>query len=283
MALDVEVLCLVLLAAGMHATWNALVKVSGDPLLTQTAIITTGSALALAIAPFVPAPAPASWPFIAASVAIHNLYFLLLLGAYRHGDFSQVYPIARGSSPLIVGLLSGPLVGETLSGAQLAGVVLVAFGIASLAGVGRSRGVAEGAAVFYALACGLSIGAFSLVDGIGVRRSGSGFSFAVWLTALEFVPIAIYTAVRRSRGVVPFLRVSGRIAAAGGVLAAVSYSLIIWAYTQGPIAPIAALRETSVVMAALIGAVRFGEPFGIRRIAAAVVVVLGVALLNGVW
>lgn len=283
MALDVEILLLVLLAAGMHATWNALVKVSGDPLLTQTTIITTGSILALTIAPFVPAPAPASWPFLFASVAIHNLYFLFLLRAYRHGDFSQVYPIARGSSPLIVGLLSGPLVGETLSWPQLGGLLLVAFGIASLAGVGRSRGVAEGPAVLYALACGLSIGAFSLVDGIGVRRAGGGFSFAVWLTALEFIPIVAYTAIRRSRGIVPFLRVSGRVAAAGGVLAAVSYTLIIWAYTQGPIAPIAALRETSVVMAALIGAARFGEPFGIRRVAAAVVVVLGVALLNGAW
>lgn len=177
MELTIGVAALVLLAAGLHATWNSFIKVSGDSLITTTVIMTTGSGLCALALPWIPPPARESWPYLAASIAIHNVYFLLLLRAYRFADFSQAYPIARGTSPLIVALLSGAIVGESLSWGQLGGAGLVALGIGSLAGVGIDRSQVDPRGVGYALACGLSIGAFALVDAVGVRKSEEVFSF----------------------------------------------------------------------------------------------------------
>lgn len=280
MELTIEVAALVLLAAALHATWNTFIKVSGDRLVTTAVIMGTGSTLCALALPWVPLPAPESWPYLAASVAIHNVYFVLLLQAYRFADLSQAYPIARGTSPLIVAVCSGVVVGEVLDTEQLAGAGLVAVGIGSLAGVGSDRSQVDPRGVAYALGCGLSIGAFALVDAVGVRVSGAVFSFILWLTALECLPLVAYTIVRRREQLGPCVRAAGGRAALGGILAASAYGIVMWAYAHGPVAAVAALRETSVVMAALIGALRLGEPFGARRIAAAIVVVLGVALLN---
>lgn len=278
MGLSIEVAVLVLLAAALHATWNTFVKVSGDTLVTSAVIMTTGSLSCAMALPFVPLPSAEMWPFLAASVAIHNVYLVLLVLAYRFGDLSQVYPIARGSSPLVVASFSGLVLGEELGPVQFAGAGLVAVGIASLA-FGGARDV-DRRGVPYALACGISIGTFVLVDAVGLRRSGAVLSFILWLTALEFVPIALVTIARRRGRLVARIREAGLRAPIGGVLAAGAYAIILWAYAQGSVAPVAALRETSVVMAALIGSLRLGEPFGARRVAAAVVVVVGVALLN---
>lgn len=280
MELTIGVAALVLLAAALHATWNTFIKVSGDSLVTTAVIMTTGSGLAALALAWVPAPAAESWPFLFASIAIHNVYFVLLLRAYRFADLSQAYPIARGSSPLIVALLSGVVVGEPLSWVQLSGAGLVAVGIGSLAGVGSDRSHVDPRGVFYALACGLSIGAFALVDASGVRRSGEVLSFILWLTALECVPLVAFTLAWRRGRVLAGVRAAGWKGPVGGVLVAGAYAMILWAYANGPVAPVAALRETSVVMAALIGALRLGEPFGLRRVVAAAVVVLGVGLLN---
>lgn len=281
MELTIGVIALVLLAAALHATWNTLIKVSGDSLVTTAVIMATGSGLAALVLPWLPLPTSESQPFLLASVAIHNVYFALLLSAYRYADLSQAYPIARGASPMIVGLFSGVLIGEPLSWVQLGGAGLVALGIASLAGVGGDRSQVDPRGVLYALACGLSIGAFALVDAMGIRRSGDAvLSFIVWLTALECIPLVLFTLASRRGRLLRGVREAGWKAPIGGVLAAGAYSMVLWAYANGPVAPVAALRETSVVMAALIGALRLGEPFGLRRVLAAVVVVLGVGLLN---
>lgn len=280
MELTIGVAALVLLAAALHATWNTLIKVSGDSLVTTAVIMATGSGLCSLVLPWVPLPSEASWPYLLASIAIHNIYFVLLLQAYRFADLSQAYPIARGSSPAIVAVLSGVVVGESLDWGQLAGAALVAAGIGSLAGVGSDRSHVDPRGVLYALACGLSIGAFALVDAVGVRKSDEVFSFILWLTALECIPLVAFTLVRRRGRILESVRRSGMRALLGGVLAASAYAMVLWSYANGPVAPVAALRETSVVMAALIGALRLGEPFGLRRVLAAVVVVFGVGLLN---
>ncbi|MDG2308718.1 MAG: EamA family transporter [Candidatus Binatia bacterium] len=282
MGLSIEVAMLVLIAAVLHATWNTFIKASGDSLVTSTVIMATGSSLCVLALPWVPLPSTETWPFIAASVAIHNVYFLLLLQAYRFADLSQAYPIARGTSPLIVAVFSGAVVGERLGWLQLGGAGLVAIGIGSLAGVGSAQRAVDRRGVFYALACGLSIGAFALVDAVGVRTSQNVFSFILWLTALECLPLVTFTIVRRRGRLLRSVVECGPRAVLGGVLAAVAYATVLWAYDNGPVAPVAALRETSVVMAALIGALRLGEPFGLRRVLAAAVVVAGVALLNRV-
>jgi drug/metabolite transporter (DMT)-like permease len=276
------VAALVLLAAVLHASWNVLVKMGGDRLLVQTIVIGTGSLLCALALPWAGLPAPASWPFVIASVLVHNLYFFFLLRSYAHGDLSQVYPIARGTSPLVVALLAVPFAGERLSPTDLLGVCLVTLGIASLSAGRRATG--DRRAVAYALMTGLLIAAFTLVDGIGVRRAGGPLSFILWMQALEILPLALFVLLRRRDRIRPFLATNGARRVLGGVLggimAASAYGIVLWAYSRASLAPVSALRETSVVMAAAFGALRLGEPFGARRVAAAAVVVLGVALLN---
>ena len=282
MELPLEVVALVLLAAVLHASWNVLVKIGGDRLLVQTIIIGTGSLACALLLPFVALPARACWPFVAASVAIHNLYFFFLLRAYAHGDLSQVYPIARGTSPLVVAVLAVPLAGERLAPHDLVGVLLVTLGIASLASGRRALG--ETRAIVYALATGLLIAAFTLVDGIGIRRAGAPLPFILWMQAGEIVPLGLFVALRRRSRTAAFLAVNGMRGVLGGVLggimAVTAYGIVLWAYSRATFAPVAALRETSVVMAALFGALSLGEPFGRRRVIASVVVVVGVTLLN---
>jgi len=282
MVLPLDVAALVLLAAVLHASWNVLVKVGGDRLLVQTTIVGTGSLLCALLLPWSPLPAPASWPFLLASVVVHTLYFFFLLRAYAHGDLSQVYPIARGTSPLVVALLAVPLAGERLALHALVGVLMVTLGIASLASARRASG--ERRAIAYALATGLLIAAFTLVDGIGIRRAGSSLAFILWMQAFEAVPLCIFVALRRRDRIAPFLAVNGWRGViggvAGGVMATVAYGIVLWAYSRVSLAPVAALRETSVIMATLFGAISLGEPFGRRRVIASVVVVVGVALLN---
>jgi drug/metabolite transporter (DMT)-like permease len=252
---------------------------SGDRLLTTATVIGTGSLLGALLVPFVPPPAPPSWGFLALSVLVHNVYYAFLLQSYRLGDLSQVYPIARGTAPLVVALAAWPLAREPLAPASLAGVLLVTLGIASLAG-GRRPTARGDRAVLWALATGVLIAAFTLVDGLGVRRAGSAVGFVVWLEALVGLPLVAVAAVRRRARLRPFLRRNGLQGAAGGVMAAGAYGLIVWAYSRGALAPVAALRETSVVLAALIGTLALGEPFGRRRALAAAIVAAGAVLLN---
>jgi drug/metabolite transporter (DMT)-like permease len=282
MELPLDVALLVLLAAVLHASWNVLVKVGDDRLLVQATIIGTGSLLCALLLPWSVLPATASWPFIVGSMLIHNVYFFFLLRAYGHGDLSQVYPIARGTSPLVVALLAIPLAGERLALHGLVGVLLVTLGLASLASGGGVPG--ERRALGYAIGTGLLIASFTLVDGIGVRRAGSPLAFILWMQALEVVPIGIFVALRRRARLATFLAAGGRRGLLGGVLggvmAAMAYGIVLWAYSRASLAPVAALRETSVVMATLFGALSLGEPFGPRRVIASIVVVVGVALLN---
>lgn len=282
MVLPLDVAVLVLLAAVLHASWNVLVKVGGDRLLVQTTIVGTGSVLCALLLPWSPLPAPASWPFIAGSVVVHSLYFFFLLRAYAYGDLSQVYPIARGTSPLVVALLAVPLAGEWLALHALLGVLLVTLGIASLASGRRATG--DRRAVAYALATGLLIASYTLVDGIGIRRAGSSMAFILWMQAFEAVPLVLFVALRRRDRIAPFLAVNGWRGVlggvAGGVMATAAYGIVLWAYGRVALAPVAALRETSVIMATLFGAISLGEPFGRRRLIASLVVVVGVALLS---
>ena len=275
------VLGLVLLAAVLHAVWNALIKSSADAWLTMLMVFGTGSAACALGLPFVEPPARESWPWLAAGIALHNGYVIFLLLSYRVGDLSHVYPLARGSGPLLVALLSGPVVGEHLSAPELAGSVLVSLGIASLA-LDRSVATAAGrGAALLALATGVWIAGYTLVDAMGVRRSGSTLGYILWLQASEALPFLLATLAIRRREVLAFAAsAAGRRGAGGGLMATLAYSLVLWAYSLGAVAPIAALRETSVIIAALIGTLLLGEPFGGRRILAALLVAAGVLALN---
>jgi drug/metabolite transporter (DMT)-like permease len=270
---------LVLGAAVLHASWNAVVKRAGDSLVMQAFIIAVSAVIALPFALALPLPAPETWLYILAGVAIHGLYFGLLVKAYEIGDFSHVYPVARGTGPLIVALAAALFLDETLSLRQYAGVALVSLGIMSLAftardGVGRK-------AMRVALGVGALIATYTVVDGLGSRSGDEPYAFIAWLLVLSALPIGIYAVWRRGpRRAIEAARrqiVPGLLA---GSVCGLGYAIVLWAYSQGTLAAIAALRETSVIFAALIGTALFGEPFGARRALAAMLVAAGAILLN---
>lgn len=285
MPIDPFVAALVLLAAVMHASWNALVKAGGDKTAVQVIVIVTSGLPALIALPFFPLPDPAAWPFLAASTVIHFAYYVALLGAYRHGDLSQTYPIARGSSPVLVALGAWLYAGEAQDAMQILGIAVASIGIISLAGPPRfgangGRRAGEGKAIAFAFATSITIAFYTLMDGMGVRRTPEPMSYVVWLLFLESpLMLAIGLWLRRGR-IVESYRPHLLKGAMGGLVAGLGYGIVIWAMDRVPMAHVSMLRETSVILAAAIGALFLSEPFGKRRIAAAALVAVGNALLH---
>lgn len=277
--MDSVAIALVLMAAVMHATWNAVVKVDGDRLMTMAVVISTTGLLAPLLLLAGPPPASESWPYIVLSALLNNAYFLFLIEAYRFGDLSYVYPIARGSAPLMVAAGAWGFADEYLSIAGLTGVIVISVGIISLVrGSGFKLGT-EKRAVVFALLTGLMIATYTVVDGIGVRLSGNPAGFIGWLFILNPLPILAIALVRRRGQAWVYLRTNWRPAVLGGFLNLGSYGLSIWALTLGTMANVSALRETSVIIAAVIGTRMLGEAFDRRRVLAAAAVAFGVALI----
>jgi drug/metabolite transporter (DMT)-like permease len=281
--LDPGVVALVLLAALLHASWNAVVKSDSDRLVSMGLVMLAGCFLGLAVVPFVPFLEATAWPYLIASVLIHNFYYFFLLKAYRWGDLSHVYPIARGLGPLLVALGSGGLIGEHLAFHEIGGVVLVSFGIASLAfGHGLPRGH-EWRPVIYAVLTGITISAYTIADGLGARHAGNAFSYIAWLNVAEGPWVFLFALAVRRGSIVLYLRRSWWRGLAGGVVATIGYGIAIWALSLGAMAHVAALRETSVIFAAAMGALLLRESFGRRRIVAASIVAAGLVLMNLRW
>lgn len=269
----------VLLAAVLHAGWNALLKGVEDRLAMVVLIDLTGVALSLVAVALGPAPARASWGFVALSVVLHAGYKVLLLESYRFGDLSQVYPLARGTAPLLVAAFAGLVVGERLEPTQVAGLAGVCGGLVLLLEVGRAD-LRRGPAVGLALATGVVIAAYTVVDGLGVRRSGGELGYVAWLFLLHGLPIPLFAVAFRRRDLGGRLRGGLGVGVVAGVLSLVAYGLVLWAQRRGALAVVAALRETSVLVAALIGSLVFGERFGRRRVAAATLLAAGIVFLN---
>jgi drug/metabolite transporter (DMT)-like permease len=275
--LPLSVTLAVLAAAVTHATWNAIAHGIRDQTLAFGLIGAGGIIVAIPLVIVVAAPRAASWPYLLGSVAIHVFYNLLLMRCYRYGEFGQVYPLARGISPLVVTILAATFVGEHLAVPQLAGVVVVSGGLAALVFLGAKPGRA---AFLAAVGTGLTIAAYTTVDGVGVRLSASPAGYIGWLMLLQSLCVPSFALVRR-RDVLA--EQPARIVLTGlaaGALSVLAYGLVLWAQTRGALAPIAALRETSVIFGAIIGTVIFREPFGRARVAATVLVVAGIVLLN---
>lgn len=280
MKLDLAVAGVVLLSALLHASWNAVVKSDADRLVSMGLVMIVGSLMGLAALPFVPMPQPEAWKWLIISIVIHNFYYFFLLNAYAHGDLSHVYPIARGSGPLLVAIFSGVLVGEHLAGYEFAGVFLVSVGIASLAlAKGLPRGE-EWRPTLYALATGVTIAAYTVADGLGVRASGDALGYIAWLNLLEGPWVFLFALWLRGPSIFQHLRKYWWRGAGGGVVATVGYGLAIWALSVGGMAHVAALRETSVLWGSLIGTLILGESFGYRRVLAAMTVVAGLLLMH---
>jgi len=271
---------LVLLAAMMHAGWNAGVKIGSDRLVVLAMMNGVGVCLGLVLLPFIPFPEAQAWPYLLVSICLHTGYYFFLIEQYRVGDLSHVYPLARGLSPLLIALGAVLFAGETFVGLSLAGLILACTGTMSLA---FERGLpwrGDPRPLLFALGTAVFISAYSLVDGIGVRLVENPLSFIAWLCFLDGLPIVFYALVRRRCELVSVVKREWPKSLAGGSMQAAAYGIVIWAMGQGPIAHVSALRETSVVFSVLIGVLMLKESFGVYRLVASILVAGGLILLN---
>jgi len=271
---------LVLLAAVLHAVWNALTKSSEDRDLTFAVMLGTCAIAGVVASLIVAPPARAALPYLAASACFHFLYQVFLLRAYRSADLSQAYPIARGTAPLVVALLAAVFAGEVPRPLQLVGVAVASLAMTSFAleagapreGLSRSIGAAFVTAVM--------IGAYTFLDAEGVRHAGNPLGYVAWNAWATALPFCIVSAVRHRARLPAFLRAHAARGVVGGVLGTTAYGIVLFALSQGAMANVAALRETSVVFAAWIGTRMLGERGAVRRIVAALAVAVGVVLLQ---
>lgn len=271
----------VVAAAALHAGWNALLKLDLEPLVAISLISVACGIVAVPLVPFVELPLPAAWPFVFASLGLHVFYYLALAQAYRHGDLGQIYPIARGSAPLQTALGANLVAGEPVSGLAWTGILVLTSGIMlmSLAG-GRSLRVVNWKGVGFALLTAATISAYTLVDGIGARQAGTAASFIVWLLLLDGLMMLVFGLWLRGGAFVRAFANSWPVVLAGGAMSSAAYGIVIWAMTVAPIALVAALRETSVLFAALISVALLGEPLRAARLAAVALAFAGVVLIR---
>jgi drug/metabolite transporter (DMT)-like permease len=271
------VISLALFAAILHAAWNAFLRSGGDRFWTVTVMSFASTVSALPFLFILPLPPSGAWPFVALSAVLQVGYSVFLVAAYRYGELGQVYPVVRGTVPLLVTIGGFAIVGDRLSSYQIVGIAFVAFGIMSLS-VGRAR--ASLVSILFALATGAIIAAYAMVDSIGVRRAGDSGAYTAWVLLLYGMLLPAVFVIVRGKLAVDFRSPDTWQALAGGLVAMIAYAVVVAAFALGPAGPITALRETSVVFAALIGWLFLGEALTFRRIFACVVVAAGAILLG---
>jgi len=281
--LSLTVTLAVLLAALLHASWNAMIKGGSDVLLDTAAIVVGAGLVAVPFLFLVQVPASASWPYIAASVATHVAYYYLMINAYRTGDLSLVYPLMRGVAPLLTGVIAIFWMREWPGVMGWIGMGLISLGVFALAFRPARLGPAlhgHGRAVGFALANAGVIAVYTIVDGSGARLAGDAWAYIAWLFVLDAVPFSAYMLVTRGAGFGRALAARSRRGLLGGGLSAAAYAISVWAMTQAPVALVASLRETSVLFATLIGARLLKEQLTPRRWAGIAAVVIGVLALK---
>ena len=277
--MDPLVLTLVLTAAVLHATWNALIKSGGDPWVRLAVVNGVGIVCAAAWLPFVEAPNAEAWPFILGSVAIHQVYFVCVALQYRFGDLSHVYPISRGTAPILVAAAAFIFAGETLSPAGAVAVIVISAAIISLTFDSRWP-TGEGKGVFFALCTSVTIAVYTVIDGLGGRTADDVFAYIVYLFLIDGLPFGLMVFYLRRRTLATALKENWKTGILCGLMSYPAYALVIWAMTLSPLTYVSALHETSVILAVLIGSRLMGEPFGTRRLGAAAAVATGVVLLQ---
>jgi drug/metabolite transporter (DMT)-like permease len=272
----------VVAAAALHAGWNAMVKLQLEPLLGITLISIACGLVTAPLIPFCALPTSEQWPYIAASLAIHLVYYGALGEAYRTGDLGQIYPIARGSAPLLTALGAYLILDETLGPVGSVGILLLATGIITLSVKGHGRGAPSSPrAIAFALVTAVSIALYTLVDGVGGRLGPTAIPYIVWLIFLDGLMMLGFGVWRFGWARLATLPArTNALMLVAGAMSAAAYAIAIWAMSQAPIAIVAALRETSVLFAALIGIVVLREPILPLRLVAAALVVAGVMLVR---
>ncbi|MCE6957959.1 EamA family transporter [Cereibacter sphaeroides] len=278
--MDTHVFAAVLIAALLHAGWNSVVKVGLDRVSTVLLLALVQAQIALPLLPFVPMPASAAWPWIAAAALLHAAYKLFLVQAYAHADLSQVYPLARGTAPLVVTLVSVMALGADPGDAGLAAIGAISAGVLLMAAKGSSAGRMRGAALFFALGTAGFTAGYTLVDGVGARVAGTPSGFILWMVVGDAALMALWAAVTRGAAAFPALLPAWRTGLAAGAMSLGSYWIAVWAFTQAPLALVAALRESSILFATLIAAIVLREPVSRWRWTSAALIAGGVAIMK---
>ena len=268
-------MAIVLFGAALHAVWNALVRASANKFHDTVLIVLGAGIWTVLLLPLLPVPAVASWPYLAASVVIHVGYFVLVAVSYRSGELSFVYPLMRGSAPALTAVCGALLLSEMPSSGGWAGVLLISCGVLVLAGDSLRTGTFRAAPAMVALTNASVIVVYTLVDGQGARLSGHAFSYTGWMFLLTAPLLLAIAAAGQGRAVLQRIRLGWRMGLLGGACTLASYALALWAMTRAPIALVAALRETSVVFAAIIAAILLKEPITRIRYVSIVTVCAG--------
>ncbi len=274
------VFAMVLGAAVLHAAWNALVKVNADRLVMVAIMMMSQVGVAMLVIPFVAFPTPESWPYIWASTALNTAYCVFLISAYRHGDLSHVYPISRGTAPLIVAVVSVAVVGETLTRQAGLSVVVIALGIMSLTLTRGAEGFRDPRAMLYALGTGIFIAGYTVVDGLGARLADSAHSYTFWVHFVNGIPITLLALYLRKGRVVVSVRQCWKIGVLAGLISLLAYWTVVWAMTQAPLALVSAVRETSMVFAVLFGVFVLRERLDLARLASIGTTLIGTVMLK---
>ena len=278
--MDLIVFFAVLAGAAMHASWNALVKTGLDRTTSIFLLAIIQGAISLALLPLFAIPSALSWPWIAVSALLHTGYKIFLIRAYEHGDLSQVYPLARGSAPLIVAVVAIFLLHENLTAAKFAAVCAIGFGVMLMSSRLGSGEAMSGKALFFALGTAFFTSSYTLVDGIGAQLSGTASGFTLWMFVGDGLLMTIYALLVRGRGLLSAVQGNLVSGTAAGVLSLGSYWIAIWAFTLAPIALVAALRETSVLFAMLIAVFVLGEKADAQRWLATAFILAGIVLMR---
>lgn len=284
MTLTWPIVLAVLCAAMLHASWNALIK-SGDDKAADAALITVaGAVVALPFLFCTGLPDFKAWPYVMTSLVIHIGYYIALVEAYRHGELGLTYPIMRGVAPLLVALGSGVFIGEAPSAAAWLGVVGIAVGVGLVGLAHPGEALHHRRALVFALANAALIAIYTTVDGVGVRTIGGATRYVLLLFVLDglFYPALVWwrRSVDERAELIAFARRRWPLAALGGSASIGAYGIALWAMTRAPIASVAALRETSVLFAAVLGTFLLKERFGLQRAVGTGVIVGGVMALR---
>lgn len=276
-----SVLLVVLLGAFCHASWNAVVKRTGDKFFSAVGLGQVGCLISLLCLPFVAVPPLTAFLFIFGSVVTQALYMVLLAASYKAGDMSETYPIMRGTPPLIIAMISAPLLGEAIGLMSWIGIVIICAGVLAMALEARHRNKGSSyRSVVLALITAIVISACAIIDGMGARFSGDAFSYTFWLFALNWMPLSFWVLSREPERFIHHMKTYWGAMIIGGAGAVGSYLTILWAMTMAPIAIISAVRETAILFAMLISAVILKERIGLYRGLAAVMIVIGALVLR---
>lgn len=278
--MSITVFFAVILAALLHAVWNSIVKGGEDKALNMTGVVLGHLPISFFFLFFVPQPMPESWPYIISGLVFHAGYQLLLLQSYRLGDLTQVYPVARGTAPLLVVMVSVLFLGVSLRPIDQLSIVIIGAGILSLGLIRHQNGLRNSHAAWFAFFTGCFIAAYSLNDGTGARLAGTAIGFYCWLAIGNAIIWLIIMGLTNPEVLKALPRKGKQVFFVGGSASFIAYTLVIWSFTQAPIALVTALREISIVFALLIGAFFLGEKLNIAKVFSAMMILLGAMLMR---